>query len=110
MIEEEIVQYLSKTLDVSVSTDMPAKVLGRFVLVEKTGSSKENYINSATIALQSYAENTYKAAELNEAVKEAMENIVVHTDISKSKLNSDYNYTDTTKKQYRYQAVYEVIY
>ena len=40
----------------------------------------------------------------------AMDNIISLDSISKSKLNSDYNFTDTTKKQYRYQAVYDLVY
>ena len=39
-----------------------------------------------------------------------MRNIIELDNVSKAKLNSDYNYTDTAKKRYRYQAVYEVIY
>ena len=41
--------------------------------------------------------------------KEAMEKIVEMDDISKCQLNSDYNYTDTTRKKYRYQAVYDMV-
>jgi len=29
-------------------------------------------------------------------------------EIGKVKLNSDYNFTDTVTKQYRYQAVYDI--
>ena len=35
--------------------------------------------------------------------------IVEMDDISKCQLNSDYNYTDTTRKKYRYQAVYDMV-
>ena len=30
--------------------------------------------------------------------------------VSASRLNSDYNFTDTTTKRYRYQAVYDLVY
>ena len=46
----------------------------------------------------------------NEKVKNAMNNIVVLGAIGSSDLNSDYNFTDTTKKKYRYQAVYDLTY
>ena len=39
-----------------------------------------------------------------------MENIIDRNDISKCTLNSDYNYTDTARKKYRYQAVYDIVY
>ena len=32
------------------------------------------------------------------------------TNIFKSSLNSDYNFTDTSTKKYRYQAVYDIYY
>ena len=52
----------------------------------------------------------YEAAVLNERVKKAMDDIAVLSNVSKSELNSDYNFTDTTKKEYRYQAVYDITY
>lgn len=111
IIEEVIIQYLSKVLGVSVYGGKPSKdIPTRYVLVEKTGSSRVDYINTADIVLQSYAESMIEAARLNEDVKSAMDSIIEHKDIYKAKLNTDYNYTDTTKKQYRYQAVYQVTY
>lgn len=110
MIEEIIISYLNETLEVPVCAEKPDEPPDKYVLIEKIGSSKVNFIYSATIALQSYAESMYLAAALNEEVKKAMDNIINYTDISKSKLDTDYNYTDTTKKKYRYQAVYEVVY
>lgn len=110
MIEKIVLDYLSGSLSVPVHTEKPEKPPKEYVLIEKTGSSKENFINSATIAIQSYAESLYKAAALNEEVKATMDNIIVLDSISGAKLNTDYNFTDTTKKQYRYQAVYDLFY
>lgn len=110
MIEKIVMDYLNKVLDVPVYMEKPERQSKEFVLIEKTGSSTENFIESATIAVQSYADSLYLAAVLNEKVKEAMSSIVVLDAISKSKLNSDYNFTDTTKKKYRYQAVYDLFY
>lgn len=110
MVEAVIIQYLNRVLNVPVHAEEPEDKPMKYVLVEKVGSAETNYINTATITLQSYAESMNVAAELNEAVKMAMDNIIAYEEISKSKLNSDYNYTDTTKKRYRYQAVYEIVY
>ena len=110
MIEEIIIRYLNKNLNVPTYAEMPEDKQGSFILIEKAGSSRNNYINSATIVLQSYAKSMNEAARLNEEVKSAMDDIIIHEQISKSKLNSDYNYMDTERKQYRYQAVYEVFY
>ena len=75
-----------------------------------TGGSQVNYIDKAIIAIQSYSSSLYKAAVLNEKVKIIMKNIIEMDEISECELNSDYNYTDTSRKKYRYQAVYELTY
>lgn len=110
MIEKIVLDYLNNTLRVSAFMEKPANQPEKYVLLEKTGGSSENYIKSATIAIQSYAGTLSEAATLNEEVKTAMDNIVILNDVMSSELNSDYNFTDTTKKQYRYQAVYELFY
>jgi hypothetical protein len=48
------------------------------------------------------------AISLNDQVKAAMENIVELDEVCACRLNSDYNFTDSTSKQYRYQAVFQV--
>lgn len=110
MIEKVILDYLKSAMPVPVYMEVPEKPPASFVLVEKTSSGRENHINSAMIALQSYATSLYGAASLNESVKAAMDNSITTKDISAAKLNSDYNYTDTATKQYRYQAVYDIFY
>ena len=51
-----------------------------------------------------------EAAALNERVKTAMENAIALDEIVRVTLNSDYNYTNTASKRYRYQAVFDVIF
>ena len=60
--------------------------------------------------MQSYAPSLFEAAELNERVKAAMDDLILLPDIFSAKLDSDYNFTDTATKQYRYQAVYNITY
>ena len=110
MIEKIILDYLNNMLSVPAYMENPANPPEKYVLLEKTGSSSENYIKSATFALQSYAGSLFDAAALNEDVKSAMDNIIVLNDVMSSELNSDYNFTNTTKKKYRYQAVYDLFY
>lgn len=109
MIEEIIINYLSKIFD-HVYMEVPEEPPEEYILVEKAGSSRENFLDSAVIAVQSYSSSLYKASLLNESVKRAMDDMVIIDKVTKSKLNSDYNFTDTIKKKYRYQAVYEVCY
>lgn len=110
MIEIIVKEYLSKQLEIEVVTERSDAKMKKYLLIEKTGSSRKNFIDTATITIRSYAESMYEAAALNERVKKAMDDIAVLSNVSKSELNSDYNFTDTTKKEYRYQAVYDITY
>lgn len=108
MIEKTILDYLSQNLTVPVVMERPATAPATYVLIEKTGSSKRNQIYTATIAIQSYAPSLVEAAELNETVKSTIEGAVELNRICQVSLNSDYNFTNTAMKQYRYQAVFDI--
>lgn len=110
MIEVTVLGYLNSALIAPCYMEMPEDASGSFVVIDKTGSSQLNKITKATFAIQSYAPSLYEAATLNELVKSAMANIIERDDISRVELNSDYNYTDTALKHYRYQAVFVVTY
>lgn len=110
MIEQRLLEYLNSSLAVPCYMEMPESPTGQFVIIEKTGSSITNRITKANFAIQSYADSLYDAAALNEQVKEAMESMLELDTISKVELNSDYNFTDTNLKAYRYQAVFVLTY
>ena len=108
MIEHLIQKYLASALSVPVWLEVPAKPPDSFILLEKTGSGCTNGIFRATLAVQSYGATLYQAAELNEAVKAAMLEAATLPDLGAIRLNSDYNFTDTSTKRYRYQAVFDL--
>lgn len=111
MIEVIARDFLKDRLKLSVTLDYPKDIKkGSFVLVEKVGSGMENYLYSATLAIQSYGDSMYEAAILNEKVKEAMLFFANDKRVGSVKLNSDYNFTDTDMKKFRYQAVFDVYY
>lgn len=110
MIEATIINYLNEKLDVPTYAEVPPKADKSFCIIEKTGSSVENHIYSATVAVQSYADSLLNAAKLNEKVIQAMEELPELAEVSACELNSDYNYTDTSTKRYRYQAVFDITY
>lgn len=110
MIEKLLYDYLNGVLSVPAYMEEPEDPPERYVLIEKTGSSEENYITSAVIAVQSYGISLYEAALLNGDVKNAMRDLVRLPGISRCKLGSDYNFTDTQTKRYRYQAVFNITY
>lgn len=110
MIEKKVLDYLDSELDVPVWMEIPEgeSLPDRYILLEKTGSSTGDHIRTSTIAIQSYGESLVAAAVLNEQVKKAMDGLISLEAVCRSRLNSDYNFTDTTKKKYRYQAVYDI--
>lgn len=111
MIEDIVLNHMEEKLDVFVGLEVPEEdVPSKYVIIEKTSSSRINHIDTATFAFKSYAPTMYEAAELNEAVKLAADGLIENDLISRAALNSDYNFTDTAKKGYRYQAVYNITY
>jgi hypothetical protein len=113
LIEKVINDYLNNLEDALAPsyTEMPKTFPGKCYLIEKTGDSRTDHINRATVAIQSYGGSLYEAMLLNEALKDIMINDLIQLDdIAGVKLNSDYNYTDTTTKRYRYQAVFSITY
>lgn len=109
MIEQIVRDYLEEQLGIPVRMEEEAGLPEEYIVVEKTGSGQTNHIKRATLAVQSYSSSLYQAASLNERVKEAMEKIIEMDDISRCELNNDYNYTDTARKKYRYQAVFDIV-
>lgn len=114
MIETLLYDYLSNSeeLGATVYMEIPKdiEIPSNYYLVEKTGGSMNNHISTSTVAIQSYAESLLDAVEMNEAIKNVMlYGLIDDTDIVSVSLNSDYNFTDTETKQYRYQAVFDIV-
>lgn len=107
MIEITICDYLSQRLDCPVLPEKPARPFGRMVFVERTGG-RGRFIKETTVAIQSYETSMYRAAELNDLVIEAMQGLIEVDEVTHVELNSNYNFTDTTTKEYRYQAVFDI--
>lgn len=110
MIETIVSDYLKEKLRIPVMTEEPTGKIDSYIVIEKTGSGEKDKIDSATLAIKSYGKSLYEAAILNEKVKKVIGDITDLNDISSVKLNSDYNYTDTARKKYRYQAVFDFVY
>ena len=110
MIEATVISYLGTETGIPTYAERPKKPESEFIIIERTGAGEENLIKRVTIAVQSYADSMYRAAEINALVETAMEGIIELVNISKCKLNSSYNYTDTESRKYRYQAVFNIYY
>jgi len=109
MLEEIIIRYLNDN-GIIAYAEVPQAPPERFAVIERTSGGRVNMINNARIAVQSYAPSLYAAAQLNETVKDVMLALPVLDDIGSCRLSADYNFTDTTTKRYRYQAIFDINY
>ena len=110
MIETVLKQYLDGNLAVPSFFETPEPDQGSYVLIERTGGAMRNHLATGTFAFQSYASSMLEAAQLNEQVKAAVADAIELPEVASVRLNSDYNFTDTTTKKYRYQAVFDIGY
>lgn len=109
MIEEVLLNYLNaSSLSVKAYAQRPETEPESYVIIQKTGSERTKLVDTATIAIQSFAESLYKAAQLNEEIKALMDGLAGQGEIGGVHLVTDYNFTSPTAKRYRYQAVYNI--
>lgn len=108
MIEKTICDYLNSMLKVPSYMEIPHNPPAKYILIEKTDGNMEEHIFHSTFALQSYADSMLDAAMLNATLIDVMKGIISLSDIAKVELNSNYNFTDTETKKYRYQAVFDI--
>ena len=107
MIETLLIDYLSEHLEVFVGMEAPEQTTD-YVLIDKTGSNRNNHIITSSFAIQSYGATLYDAMLLNQEVTEAMCGLLELNQITRVELETDYNFTNTATKQYRWQAVYNI--
>ncbi len=108
MIEKIVIGYIRKQLPKeTIGYEPPKGLPDRFVTVEKTGSQQlAKGLYQSTIAVQSWAKSKQEAAELSERVCTALRRIPDEEDEVTKAYGSDYDFTDTATKRYRYQAVF----
>ncbi len=109
MIEKIVYDFLTEKMSVPVYMEIPKNPPAKMIVLEKTGSSMNEHIWASTFAVRSYDKSLFGAASLNELVKAAVldgqDGLITLDEVLRVDLNSDYNFTDTTTKQYRYQAI-----
>lgn len=112
MVEKLVIKYLNEHEDIAfpVYGDTPRGGDFCYYLVEKTGSVNRDHMHTAQIAVKSYGGSKEHAASMNEAVIGVMLGLPSLPNVSACKLNSDYDFTDTAKRRYRYQAVFDITY
>lgn len=108
MIEVIIKTYLSTELSDPVYMEVPHNAPAKYYVLEKTGGTQINHIYESTFALQAYASSMQEAATMMNTANEVMEGLISDKDVCRVLLNSSYNYTDTSKKGYRYQSIFVI--
>lgn len=110
MIEEIVIDYLRDTFpDEIVSAEVPSPMPPRFITVEKTGSQQIGIgLFQSTVAVQSWETegNKLEAARLSERVCEALRSLPDVSDEVTRARGADYDFTETTVKRPRYQALF----
>lgn len=80
-----------------------------YYVLEQTGSSTTNQIVTTTIAIQSYAPSLLEAMVISKDLEKCMETFAETSNyVARVELVTDYNFTNTATKQYRWQAVYNI--
>ena len=112
LLEAIVVSHLSTKLNsTAVYAERPKTPPEKYWIIEKTAAEEENHVLKATIAVQSISANSLlEAAQMSHNAEQAMRELIDVNNISSSKLNSAYNFTDPETKEYRYQAVFDIYY
>ena len=112
MIEAIVRNFLlSQTaITAPVYIDVPSDPPAKRVVIERTGGGMVEHIRNAQIAVQSYGARRSEAAELHEAILEIMPTLSALPNVSACDLNAEYDFTDTSTKEYRYQSVFNIVY
>ena len=118
-VEEIIISYLvSKNipgLGKRVYAEAPADRENVFLIVSRSGGSTENTIRSYLIHTDLRVRRDEKAGRtkllalrIHDAVIEAMEDIIFHSELFMCRKNSDYDAALPGSEEYRYQALWEI--
>lgn len=117
MVEILVLKYLEKMVDIPVLLEAPEVPSDEYptepkeyLIIEKTGETRTNRINTARVAVQSYGDSLYEVVKRDDVIRAIMEGCVEKDEFMLCKLVSSYNFTDTRRKKYRYQSVFEIVY
>lgn len=111
MIESILLNLLTAALGVPVYVMRPEDLpSGRFIVLDRIGTTKENYVTSYTVAVQSYGTSALDAAELNESVIATMEDeVLADPRFARVHLSNSQMQTDTVRKRARYQSTFDIV-
>lgn len=111
-IEQIVIDYLTAQdipgIGGNVYAEIPENPAERYVTVRRASGSITNFIRDANIITEAVSRKSMlDAAEIHEAVINAMLTAPEHTKLYSCRLNNDYNATKTNTKEYAYQALWQ---
>ena len=108
LIEKTIRDYLiEKIPNVPIEVEVP-KNTSKFVVFRVIDRGKVNLINAVTVEFFSYGSSKVEAAELDDLVRTAMEEIVELDSIFSSKIGGGNDDYDEELKKDRYRAYFNL--
>lgn len=111
MIEEKLYAYLTSKLSVPVRFEKRPNDAAPFCVIQRTsGSDLAPGTSDCTFAIQSYGSSIKDAGTINENVKAAMRLFSQEKNVSRCVLNTDSYQPDLNRKEFRYQAVFFIVY
>lgn len=108
MIEKTVRDWLVSRLSVPVNFQTPEGPPNLYVRLQKTGSIDNEGAITSTFALQSVGKSLLEVMRLNEKIKDEMPPMVELENVFRCHLEGDYDFTDTSTREYRYQAVFQI--
>lgn len=92
-----------------VYAETPVNPPENYVLIQRTGGGVTNRIREHNIITETISRKSKETAMgLHEEVVEAMLRMADTADVYRCRLNSDYESTRADRKEYRYQALWEI--
>lgn len=111
MIETTIIEFLREGGLAAFGEEPRETTPLPYFVVERTAGGEDTHLREATVAIRSYGASMAEAARASSDVLiPRMRRLAELPAVTRCTLNSDYNFTDTATKRYRYQAVFEITY
>lgn len=110
-MKERIINLLNSQLDIKAYGEQPAQPPKEYFVVEQVGSFENGLLCDQTFSIRSNAETLYRAGQLNSILKNTLRKArKLDSRIVNVEITNDYEDTDYTTKQYRYNAFFRVYY
>ncbi len=110
MIEDILYNYLTDK-GILIFSAYPAKrPKTAFVVMQKMDGARIDHIDKATFAFTSYGADPSDAACMNEAVKEALFDIIELSQVSRSELGGESSDADGTNHLFTYESIFNFTY